>query len=170
MIKKLLLIILSALGLSVLCAGQDVDFHIGVQGGLNTGHYVSGGSSASDATQQVKTSYHAGITAELTLPAYFSVQPSVLYCTGGNKSIDVPLSLQWGPDLALIRPFLEVAPMVSMPLSTGEKTAVDKNGAKFSVGFGGGIELWKFQVKFRYDLSDGMRQHPFTVSLALFIF
>ena len=80
------------------------------------------------------------------------------------------VSLQWGPDLLLFRPFLDVSPFVGYALNN-EFTASTATAAKLSAGFankwdginrleyglglGGGLEIWKVQVVCRYNWNFG---------------
>ena len=71
--------------------------------------------------------YHAGVTYKVDLGAGFAIQPSVLYQVKGaslgelNSSssedfkvktgyVEVPVGLQWGPDLMVFRPFVMAEP------------------------------------------------------------
>ena len=64
----------------------------------------------------------AGITMGIDLPLGFSLQPTLRYhqknalVAGvvGQKMeyVELPVSVQWGPDLLVFRPFLDVTPYV----------------------------------------------------------
>lgn len=117
--------------------------------------------------------YHVGLTYQLQLPLGFSIQPSILYqMKGANLAdvsgisdfkvdtragfLEVPVALQWGPDLLIARPYVFVEPFVGyrltgsgtgsvMGIETGDllKEAVDGALAKleYGVGIGAGVEV-----------------------------
>ena len=133
------------------------------------------------------TQYHAGATLQIKLPLGFSVQPSLIYHVKGTRPgeiqgepgvnmditagyLELPVSFQWGPDLLLFRPFLDVTPFIGVGINnhisgsaTGE-TLLDKrilwgrNGIarmEYGLGLGVGIEVWRFQVIGRYNWNFG---------------
>ena len=105
-----------------------------------------------------------GAACQLDLPLGFAIQPSLMYNSVKFDSIEVPVSFQWGPDLLIFRPFLEVAPYVGYKLS-------DIKGLGYGIGLGGGLEVWRFQATCRYNwnLEDVLVKHKgVTVSLAYF--
>jgi hypothetical protein len=84
--------------------------------------------------------------------------------------LELPLSLQWGPDLLLFRPFLDVSPYVGYALNNEFKASTNTsarlstgfvnnwegiNRLEYGVGLGGGIEVWKIQVTCRYNWNFG---------------
>ena len=90
---------------------------------------VLGGASFSSAKPEDwkmtnLVQYHAGITCCINLPLGFAVQPEVLYHVKGSNVplgesskldyaagyVEVPVSLQWGPDLLVMRPYFELVP------------------------------------------------------------
>ena len=118
--------------------------------------------SSSDAVSL----YHAGLTYKIGLPAGFALQPGVLYQVKGanvgqlgNASdedfklktgfVEVPLGIQWGPRLAVFRPFALVEPFVGYRVSStdkGNETFRDwarqaKNKFEYGFGLGGGLEI-----------------------------
>lgn len=137
--------------------------------------------------------YHVGVTYQLKLPLGFSVQPSLQYHVKGAKLgnvfgpeypntcdleigyLELPVSLQWGPDLLLFRPFLDVTPYIGYGLNNrmdihienpyGQQLIDDSvkniwSGAdlrrfEYGMGVGVGIEIWKFQVLGRYNWNFG---------------
>ena len=81
----------------------------------------AGFTSIKNVSTELATGYHAGITYKFHLPVGFAFQPSLLYnmkttqvdeVLAGQMKFDykmgyleLPLSLQWGPDLLLFRFF-----------------------------------------------------------------
>ena len=132
------------------------------------------------------TGYHAGLTYKFNLPLGFAIQPSLLYnmkaslvenALAGNARFDyrmgyleLPVSFQWGPDLLLFRPFLDVSPYVGYALNNEFKASpgnavrlsadfVNKwdgiNRLEYGLGVGGGLEIWKVQIACRYNWNFG---------------
>ena len=108
--------------------------------------------------------YHVGLTYQMQLPSGFSIQPSLLYQMKGatidvlagdlhlanfetkGGYLELPVALQWGPDLVVARPYVFAEPFVGYRL-TGTSTLgeewTNKNLAKleYGVGIGAGVEL-----------------------------
>jgi hypothetical protein len=130
--------------------------------------------------------YHAGLTYKFDLPLGFAIQPSVQYHLRGsvveeeitnktpldyqNGYDEVPVSLQWGPDLILFRPYFDVTPFVGYniinPISKdtiiddaldiyNNKTWDGLDRLQYGVGVGFGVELWKLQIVGRYNWGFG---------------
>ena len=113
-----------------------------------------------------KTGWNVGGTVQFRLPLGFSVQPSLLYNTKAaglelqsaqtelNVSyLELPVSFQWGPDLLLFRPFLDVSPYVGYALSSKCSPAsevLNQEKLEYGLALGGGIELWRLQLTCRY--------------------
>lgn len=108
---------------------------------------VVGGATFTDMKNVevgTQTGWHLGATAQIDLPLGFAVQPSLIYNSKVDSTVEVPVSLQWGPDLLIFRPFVEVAPYVGYKFTS---TA----GLEYGVGLGGGLEVWRFQASCRYN-------------------
>ena len=137
------------------------------------GFGITGGASfmgLSEVKTGSTTGYHAGVTYKFDLPFGFAIQPSVLYhmkgavvkdAYEGGASLDlrtgyveVPVSLQWGPDLILFRPFLDVSPFVGYGLSSGISWEA-LNRMEYGMGLGLGLDVWKLQVIGRYNWNFG---------------
>ena len=88
--------------------------------------------------------WHAGGTMQFKLPAGFSVQPSLMYNYTSQNNLELPVSLQWGPDLLVFRPYIEVAPYAGYQF-------IDAGRLGYGLGVGGGIEFWRVQVSCRYN-------------------
>ena len=144
---------------------------------------VAGASftSIKEVSTDMATGFHAGVSYKFRLPLGFAVQPSVLYhmksslvegaiadvTTFDYKMgyVEVPVSLQWGPDLLMFRPFVDVTPFVGYALNN-EASGVKLQGEfmskvqnkwegvnrlEYGLGLGGGIEIWKLQLVCRYN-------------------
>ncbi len=124
------------------------------------------------------TQYHLGATLKVSLPLGFAVQPSVLYQVKGTKVsentygdpftyttgfVEVPVSVQWGPDLLIMRPYVECVPYVGYALhnaykadsSTQKNDWTGINRWEYGVGVGVGVEVWHFQISARYNWNLG---------------
>jgi len=141
-------------------------------------------TSISNVSSKMTAGYHAGLTYKISLPLGFAIQPSLLYNNkvselAGSTSMDVnigylelPVSFQWGPDLLLFRPFIDVAPFVGYGLTNdiysqtfgqGNDTGTwiredawsDINRLEYGLGLGVGLEIWKFQLLCRYNWNMG---------------
>jgi hypothetical protein len=71
-------------------------------------------------------------------------------------------SLQWGPDLLLFRPFLDVSPFVGYGINTKVKSDFTKgalqdslNRLEYGVGVGVGLDVWRLQLIARYNWNFG---------------
>ncbi|MBR2226088.1 MAG: PorT family protein [Bacteroidales bacterium] len=110
--------------------------------------------------------YHAGLTYKFNLGAGFAIQPSVLYQVKGanlgelntassedfkvkSGYVELPVGLQWGPDLMVFRPFVMAEPFIGYQVTSSDRGADSIEGwteqakNKFEYGFalGGGLEL-----------------------------
>ena len=136
--------------------------------------------------------WNLGITYSVNLPLGFSLQPSLVYSHSGalvkaenfNYAVPVssfigdvtaelkqtvgsvllPISVQWGPDLLVARPFLDVTPYVGYALTnkvsaevTGLPEVVEKIAGEldYGIGLGAGLRVWKIQAIVRYNWSFG---------------
>lgn len=164
----------------------------GVSHTLKAGDFgVLGGASFTgiqDVSKGLTTGYHAGITYKFRLPAGFAIQPALMYHMKSStvdaaietKSrldmnvgyLELPVSFQWGPDLLLFRPFLDVSPFVGYAVNNDFRTKEaitntvntcntwkdDWGGmsrVEYGVGLGLGLEIWKIQVVARYNWNFG---------------
>lgn len=175
---KKLLVVLAALLLTSAAVSAKGGF--GVTAGFNTN-----AAKLQDVSLDSRYGWNAGITYQLNLPLGFSVQPALLYTQKSGAvaitglgilnelvsgsvyqsvgSLSVPVSVQWGPDLIVARPFLDVTPYVGYAL-TNKLKAVDpdiegvtegEKGLDYGVGLGAGINVWKLQAVVRYNWSFG---------------
>lgn len=148
------------------------------------GHFgVVGGMTFSKANlDEVKnmnyTGFHAGVTYQLKLPLGFSIQPELLYQQRGTRYsaaadlvngkmsvgfIELPVNIQWGPDLVLFRPYLELSPYVGYAVmnkyTIGNQSYRQQwdgmDRWEYGIGLGVGVEIWKFQLSGKYCWSFG---------------
>ena len=160
--KKTLLLLTVALFASVSAHAQ-----LGITGGL-----TSSSTQVKDM-EDVKSvnQYHAGLVYKFDLGVGFAIQPGILYQVKGvnlgaigsdTKSedfelktgfIEVPVQLQWGPDLLAFRPYLFAEPFIGYAVTSSDNsnaTASEvltswaenaKNKMEFGFGLGAGLEI-----------------------------
>ena len=175
---KKLLVVFAALLLTSAAVSAKGGF--GITAGFNTN-----AAKLNDVSLDSRYGWNAGLTYLANLPLGFSVQPSLLYTqkraavaltgigvldqlTSGNVyqsvgSVTVPVSVQWGPDLIVARPFLDVTPYVGYALTNKLKAvAADQEGVTkgekgldYGIGLGAGINVWKLQAVVRYNWNFG---------------
>ena len=134
-------------------------------------------NALTDFSKGTLTQYHAGFTYRAKLPHGFSIQPTLLYQVKGSKDVladesvttsigyvELPVSFQWGPDLILFRPFLDVTPFVGYGVNNNfwsASTGKVKNSWEgltrweYGVGVGLGLDIWHFQAIARYNWNLG---------------
>lgn len=175
---KKLLVVLAAVLLTSAAVSAKGGF--GITAGFNTN-----AAQLQDVSLDSRYGWNAGITYSINLPLGFSLQPSLLYTQKSGAvaitslgilnelvsgsvyqsvgSLSVPVSVQWGPNLIVARPFLDVTPFVGYAL-TNKIKAVDPDiegvtegelGLDYGVGLGAGINVWKLQAIVRYNWSFG---------------
>ena len=146
----------------------------------------AGFTGIKNISPDVATGYHAGLTYKFHLPLGFAIQPSLLYSMKASQVdgllaeptqfdykmgyLELPVSFQWGPDLLLFRPFLDVSPYVGYALNNEYSSRTESvaristdfinrwdgiNRLEYGLGLGGGIEVWKIQLTCRYNWNFG---------------
>ena len=168
--KRIFTVVLAALMLTGISASAQVKW--GVTGGLNFNT-----SKFTEVDVKARTGWSAGATCLVDLPLGFSVQPSLLYHQKGANItnelsqsmgfLELPVSVQWGPDLLIFRPFLDVTPYVGYALSNDLKADIaglvnitdssweGKHRFEYGLGIGGGIDVWKLRLIARYNWNFG---------------
>lgn len=167
---KRIVILLAALlmaGSTQLFAQKGFGITAGV--GFNTSKFT-------EIDVKASTGWNIGLTYSLDLPLGFSLQPSLIYnqktanlADGVSQSmgfVELPVSVQWGPDLLVFRPFVDVTPYIGYALSN--KFAADivgieisrdswkgKQRFEYGLGLGAGVDVWRFRVIARYNWNFG---------------
>ena len=155
--------IISLLAVAAVCLTWASRAHaqFGIIAGL-TSSKVSMSNTTSEDLKNIAL-YHAGITYKADLGAGFAVQPSIIYqVKGANLSnvkettgeqlktgfVEIPLSIQWGPDLMAFRPYVFAEPFMGYQLRTFNKGATFSdigsdvmNKLEYGFGLGGGLEI-----------------------------
>lgn len=144
----------------------------GITGGMNFNS-----AKIKDVKMNAQAGWNAGVTYNLDLPFGFSLQPALVYSQKGALvgndnvnvtqtvgSLNLPVSVQWGPDLLVARPFIDVTPYVGYSLVNKVKGDVlglsaeekGKNAFDYGLGVGAGLDVWKLQVIVRYNWNFGV--------------
>ena len=171
--KRIVIVIAAALLASVNAFAQP-----GIIAGL-----TSSTTSVKDV-EDVKSinTYHAGVTFKANLGLGFAIQPSLIYQVKGSNLgdigkdtkaedfqlktgfVEVPVQLQWGPDLLAFRPYLFAEPFIGYAVSSDDKIlGSGESGAfktwaqnaktkiEYGIGLGAGVEIIKhFQLSAQY--------------------
>lgn len=167
--KRILTVVLAALMLTGISASAQAKW--GVTAGLNFNT-----SKFSEVDVKARTGWSVGGTCLVDLPLGFSVQPSLLYhqksanitneLSQSMGFLELPVSVQWGPDLLIFRPFLDVTPYVGYALSNKFSASVagidlsdegwkGKERFEYGLGLGAGVNVWKLQFIARYNWNFG---------------
>lgn len=170
--KKLLL--LATLFMLITVPGFS---QLGIKGGLNFTSFgdINLGKDATIKTAfENKTGYHVGLVYKMKIPVIgLAIQPELLYSkvngtlaiAGADASVptstdmkltylQLPVGLQWGLDLMLLRPFIQAVPYVGVSLGRDNSTKNlqwDINKFRYGIGLGAGIDIWKLQVSGKYN-------------------
>ena len=132
--------------------------NFGVLGGAN--FYTM---NVKDVSSQTMTQWHAGVTYKINLPLGFHLQPTLMYNVKGAEFnavdfsvgyLELMASAQWGIDLILFRPFLDVTPFVGYSVANN----ISWDGfqrMEYGLGAGIGLDLWRFQLIGRYNWNFG---------------
>lgn len=150
----------------------------GVKSGIMAG-FTSSSSNAKHLDASNIGQYHIGLTVKFPVAFGFAIQPAVLYQTKGTKLsdasldnfklnakvgyVEVPVQIQWGPDLLAFRPYIFAEPFLGYGLfakvknreagETVKTRSFSKSGLakwEYGLGLGAGIELWRFQLSAKY--------------------
>ena len=179
-----------------------------------TGGLTSASGKIKDVDTKSISQYHAGIALEIPMGAGFAIQPEVIYqvkgmsldkwgdatgkdITGSFETkvgyIEVPVQIQWGPDLVAFRPYGFVEPFVGYKISDISEGEAKDLGTylqtvEYGMSLGAGLDISHFQLSAKYfwnfgniykgdisetgntikNLKDGNNFNGFAVSLAIF--
>ena len=164
-------------------AAYAQDGHLVVRAGYNYANLTLDKSVTVSDMIKGHSGWQIGAGYQTEASRGFSFQPEVVYkVTGYTISstadlrlgyLEVPLNVQWGPDLVIARPFIFAGPYFGFKLSNtikgdiSETSAQDViNGlkkAEWGLGVGLGINFWKIQVAGKYNWNFGeITQTDFT--------
>lgn len=173
--KKFLLIVTALMLISVPGFSQ-----LGIKGGLNFtsfGDIDLGKDATFKSATEKKTGYHVGLLYKVKIPVIgLTIQPELLFsqvnstvsimenssttsspveASGDMKLsyLQLPVGLQFGVDLMLFRPFLQVVPYIGYSFAndnSSKNLEWDVNRFRYGIGLGAGLDIWKLQVSGRY--------------------
>ncbi len=147
-------------------APKSANAQFGVKGGV----YLSNFSEVKSFNVKNNVGFQAGVAYKLKL-WNAAIQPELLYVSrsanlevcdktpigaeGGKYSLSylqLPVSLQYGVNLVVARPFVQVVPYLNYAL--GKSADVkwnDINRLSGGIGLGAGVDVWKLQFNIRYN-------------------
>ncbi len=161
---KRALLILAFLGIALSLSAQ-----LGVKVGATYNRF-GGVSDVDYLANKSRTGFQAGVLYKLHLPLLgLAIQPEILYqqsktdytpVQGGvieveritQKSLLVPLHFQFGLDLVMLRPFIQISPYLKYMLGKSKffSNSYTTNRLNYGLALGGGIDIWRFQFSASY--------------------
>lgn len=178
--KKIVLLLAACLVLATTGFAQS---QFGVKAGLNfnsLGDVKGIDASNIESTLEKNTGFHVGIAYKMNFLLGLKLQPELLYNQTGSSInvmegsvlekfdtsvgyLQLPVNIQWGIDLMLVRPYIFAAPYVSCAIANkSDLTSFNYEKFQYGVGLGAGVEIWKLQLSGKYnwdgkgDLADGI--------------
>ncbi len=175
--KKILTTAVAAILLLLSAAGaqaQEKRMHFGVKAGANF-------STLNYNDYKSNLGYQAGIALQFDLPAWFSIEPDILFHIKGAQDaeygrsqglgyLEVPINLQWGPRFldGNMRVFIQGGPYLGYAISKdikGNETGSEGERENFSwdninrfeygAAVGLGIKIFAFQISAEYTWNFG---------------
>lgn len=145
-------------------------FKVGIKGGIDfisMSRFEMGYISESVSSH---TGFTAGVAFSFDLPVRgLTIQPELNYVSKGamfrgqdnisfrTDYVELPVNIQAGLDLILLRPYLMVSPYIGYAVYK-EPGFVDWNNInrfEYGIGIGGGIDFWKLQLQVKYNWNIG---------------
>lgn len=145
-------------------------FKVGIKGGIDfisMSRFEFGYISESVSTH---TGFTAGVAFSFDLPVRgLTIQPELNYVSKGamfrgpedinfrTDYIELPVNIQAGLDLILLRPFIMVSPYIGYAVykQPGFVDWNNMNRFEYGIGVGGGIDFWRFQLQVKYNWNIG---------------
>lgn len=148
-----------------------------------TAGFTSSSSNPRNWDASSLSRFHVGLSAQLPIALGFAIQPALLYQAKGTKldgSVDegaeytsdvnarigyleLPVQIQWGPDLVAFRPYVFAEPFVGYGLTAKARSSEGGVSLKtnsfreaglarweYGLGLGAGIDIWKLQAAVKY--------------------
>ena len=171
--KKLSLLLVSLLCISVISAGAQ---GVIIKGGYNYSNVDINKSTTVSDIKKGKSGWQIGVGYQSESSHGFSIQPEIIYKVTGYKFsdvqnlnlgyVEVPVNVQWGPDLLIARPFIFAGPYVGLKVSnqfrgSGWEEADMQSirdglkKAEWGLGVGLGIQVFRFQITGKYNWNFG---------------
>jgi len=153
-------IILSVVVLACFLSQTNAQIKFGIKGGVNFDKF-----NYTDVKSNSTTGWQAGVLLQVKVPGIgIGIQPEALYTVrnmeaynakGSSKNnihyLEVPVNVQWGLDLVLLRPFLMFGPYFCYAVNIKGDVLKDRiNKFDWGIGLGAGLDIWKLQFGARY--------------------
>lgn len=139
--------------------------------GVKAGIYTNQLSNLKNYDMHSNLGFQAGVLYKINLPMGFAIQPELLYVEKNTKLennsgttatedkynlryLQVPVSIQWGVNLMLFRPYVQVVPYMNFLMGkhfTNNADFGDLHKANTGIGVGAGLDVWKLQISGRYN-------------------
>ena len=156
--KRKLFIAVVLMAVTGVMASAQLKF--GVRAGFNSSE-----ASIKEVNTKSIAGYHVGLAAQIDLPTGFAFQTGLSYQTKGLKAdsptinsaktkygyLEVPLQIQWGLDLILLRPYVLLEGYGGYALDSKESVVAQaKNKWEYGYAYGFGADIMNFQVAVKY--------------------
>ena len=155
-----------AVALMLVAMPKKASAQFGVKAGIYTSHF----SDIKDFKLKKNMGFQAGVLYKLHVTPNFAVQPEFLYVAKeskleakdgedtydgryGLKYLQVPVGIQYGPNLVVARPFVQVVPYINYAIGKDKKVGDwdDINRFGYGIGLGAGVDVWRLQFNARYN-------------------
>lgn len=171
--KKLTLLLAGILCFGLMNAGAE---GLIIKGGYNYNNVTVEKGTTAKEIRSGKSGWQLGVGYQSESTLGFSFQPELIYKVTGYKFSDiqnmnlgyleVPLNVQWGPNLLVARPFVFAGPYVGLKVSNQFRgsgwTDTDMDtirkglkSAEWGLGIGLGLNVFKFQITGKYNWNFG---------------
>lgn len=166
--------ILAVASLCFMTSASAQTIRFGIKGGVNlSGSNVK--NVVNTGLSETYTGFNAGIALNIKLILGFSIQPELVYSQTGMKfneetlpsiadittivthgTIELPVNIQWGIKLGPVRPYIQASPYIAYSVLDRIKIVgsiediQDVNKFQYGMGLGFGIDIWKFQLSYKY--------------------
>lgn len=192
--KRTASLILALVAAAVLSANASAQLLSGVRFGV-TGAYTTSNHTLRGFDTEKVGKYNVGVALQIPLVNGFVIQPSVVYQVKGNDLgsaaleshelagyletkpgfIEIPVQVQWGPDLMFFRPYVFAEPFIGWRMTKDKgksATGAVMSDTEYGLGLGVGLELGIFQISYRYywnwgDLYDANNVSDATIQTAV---
>lgn len=139
------------------------------QWGIKMGTFASHFSEADGCRVKKNTGFVGGVVYQKKFLGGLSIQPEALYVKKRatitdeatferNKvrlhCLQVPINLQYGFNLLLLRPYFQLTPYVNYIFGKSASLHLpwdEIDRTSFGIGVGGGVEIWMLQLSLRYN-------------------
>ena len=154
----------------IFAAAPKASAQFGVKAGIYTSHFSD--VKKDDFKLKDNVGFQAGVLYKMHVTPGFVVQPELLYvekratlvnpdaagATYNRREMNLsymqlPVSLQYGPNLVVARPFVQVVPYLSYAMGKSADVGNwrDINRVAGGIGLGAGVDVWKLQFNVRYN-------------------